>query len=246
MSGHSKWASIKHQKAIKDSRRGASFTKFATLISVAARHGADPETNFRLRIAVDKARKAGVPNANIDRAIKRGSGQEGGAAFEEIVYEGYAPSGVAVIVETATDNRNRTAAEVRSAFTKHGGSLGTTGSVAYQFAQRGVIAVNASDLENATMDAIEAGAEDVEEGSGQLIIYTKPAELDAVRRGLAAKGYEVDRAELSYEPGNTIAIADEATAKKIMKLMDALDDLDDVTNTYANFDIAPELMEQVA
>ncbi len=246
MSGHSKWASIKHQKAVKDARRGASFTKFATLISVAARHGADPDTNFRLRLAIDKARKAGVPNANIDRAVKRGSGQEGGAAFEEIIYEGYAPSGVAVIVEAATDNRNRTAAEVRSAFTKHGGSLGTTGSVAYQFVQRGVIAINAADLEAATMDAIEAGAEDVEEGEGQLIVYTKPTELDAVRRGLIEKGYEVDRAELSYEPSNTIAIADEATAKKIMKLMDALDDLDDVTSTYANFDIAPELMEQMA
>ncbi len=246
MSGHSKWASIKHQKAIKDSRRGASFTKFATLISVAARHGADPETNFRLRIAVDKARKAGVPNANIERAIKRGSGQEGGNAFEEVTYEGYAPSGVAVMVETATDNRNRTAAEVRSAFTKHGGSLGTTGSVAYQFSQRGVIAINATDMETATMDAIEAGAEDVEEGADQLIVYTKPTELDAVRRGLAEKRYTVERAELSYEPTNIIAVADEATAKKIMKLMDALDDLDDVTNTYANFDIAPELMEQLA
>ncbi len=246
MSGHSKWASIKHQKAIKDSRRGASFTKFATLISVAARHGADPETNFRLRIAVDKARKAGVPNANIERAIKRGSGQEGGNAFEEVTYEGYAPSGVAVMVETATDNRNRTAAEVRSAFTKHGGSLGTTGSVAYQFVQRGVIAINATDMETATMDAIEAGAEDVEEGADQLIVYTKPTELDAVRRGLAEKRYTVERAELSYEPTNIIAVADEATAKKIMKLMDALDDLDDVTNTYANFDIAPELMEQLA
>src|SRR4051812_21777214 len=169
MSGHSKWATIKHQKAAKDARRGASFTKFANLISVAARQGADAETNFRLRIAVDKAKKAGVPNANIDRAIKRGSGQDGGVAFEEILYEGYGPGGVAIMVEAATDNRNRTASDVRSSFSKHGGSLGTTGSVAYQFQQRGVIIIPASDLEQATLDAIEAGAEDVDEGDGQLI-----------------------------------------------------------------------------
>src|SRR5476649_1039714 len=151
MSGHSKWASIKHQKGIKDARRGASFTKFANLISVAARAGADPAMNFKLRLAVDSAKKAGVPNANIDRAIKRGSGQDGGGAFEEVTYEGYGPGGVAIIVETATDNRNRTAPEVRTAFSKHGGSLGTPGSVAYQFSQRGVIVLPTSDFEAATM-----------------------------------------------------------------------------------------------
>jgi YebC/PmpR family DNA-binding regulatory protein len=147
MSGHSKWASIKHQKAIKDGRRGASFTKFANLISVAARHGADVNTNFRLRIAVDQAKKAGVPNNNIDRAIKRGSGQDGATAFEEIIYEGYGPGGVAIMVEAATDNRNRTAPDVRAAFSKHGGSLGVSGSVAFQFNHRGVITVPTSDLE---------------------------------------------------------------------------------------------------
>src|SRR5664279_4333159 len=139
MSGHSKWSSIKHQKGIKDARRGASFTKFAALISVAARAGADPATNFKLRLAVDSAKKAAVPNANIERAIKRGSGQDGGAVFEEFTYEGYGPGGVAIIVEAASDNRNRTAPEVRAAFSKHGGTMGTTGSVAYQFTQRGVI-----------------------------------------------------------------------------------------------------------
>jgi YebC/PmpR family DNA-binding regulatory protein len=245
MSGHSKWASIKHQKGIKDARRGASFTKFANLISVAARAGADPAMNFKLRLAVDSAKKAGVPNANIDRAIKRGSGQDGGGTFEEIMYEGYGPGGVAVLVETATDNRNRTAPEVRSAFTKHGGSLGTSGSVAYQFTQRGVIIIAAQDLEAATMAAIEAGAEDVEEGESQLIVYTKPTDLDAVRKGLTEAGYEVEKAELSYEPNTTIQVTDEATARKLMRLMDHLDELDDVTNTYANFDVAPELMEQL-
>lgn len=245
MSGHSKWASIKHQKGIKDARRGASFTKFATLISVAARAGADPASNFKLRLAVDLARKSGVPNANIERAIKRGSGQDGGGTFEEVMYEGYGPGGVAVIVETATDNRNRTAPEVRSAFSKHGGSMGTAGSVAYQFTQRGVIVVPASDLDKATMDAIEAGAEDVEEGEGQLLVYTVPTELDAVRRALADIGYHAERAELSYEPNTTVSVTDEATARKLMRLMDAFDELDDVTGTFSNFDIAPELMEQI-
>jgi len=246
MSGHSKWASIKHQKAIKDARRGASFTKFANLISVAARSGADPATNFKLRLAVDSAKKAGVPNANIDRAIKRGSGQEAGTTFEEITYEGYGPGGVAIIVETATDNRNRTAPDVRSAFGKHGGTMGTAGSVAYQFTQRGIVVIDAADLEAATMDAIEAGAEDVEEGEAQLIVYTKPTELDAVRKGLAEKGYTIEKAELSFEPNTTVPVTDEATARKLIRLMDALDELDDVTATYTNFDITPELMEQLA
>jgi YebC/PmpR family DNA-binding regulatory protein len=246
MSGHSKWASIKHQKGIKDARRGASFTKFANLISVAARAGADPAMNFKLRLAVDSAKKAGVPNTNIERAIKRGSGQDGGGTFEEVTYEGYGPGGVAIIVETATDNRNRTAPEVRSAFGKHGGSLGTPGSVAYQFTRAGVVVLATKDLEAATLAAIEAGAEDVEEGSGQLTVYTKPAELDSVRKALAAAGYDITGAELSYEPGTTVQVTDEATARKLMRLMDALDDLDDVTGTYSNFDIAPGLMEQLA
>ena len=202
--------------------------------------------NFKLRLAIEKARKAGVPNANIDRAVKRGSGQDGASSFEEITYEGYGPGGVAIMVETATDNRNRTGSEVRSAFTKHGGSMGTAGSVAYQFTQRGVIVIAASDLDTATLDAIEAGAEDVEEGEGELIIYTVPQDLDIVRKALVEKGYEVDRAELSFEPSQTIPVTDEATARKIMRLMDALDDQDDVTATHTNFDISPELMQQLA
>jgi YebC/PmpR family DNA-binding regulatory protein len=245
MSGHSKWASIKHQKGIKDARRGASFTKFATLISVAARGGADPATNFKLRLAVELARKSAVPNNNIERAIKRGAGLEGGAAFDEQMYEGYGPGGTAILVETATDNKNRTAADVRAAFSKHGGSLGTTGSVAYQFTQRGLIIVPATDMDVATMDAIECGAEDVEEGEGQLIVYTKPSELDIVRKAMAEKGYEAEKAELSFEPNTTIEITDEATAKKLMRLMDALDSHDDVVETYTNFDIPEELLEKL-
>jgi len=246
MSGHSKWASIKHQKAIKDSRRGASFTKYAALISVAARSGADPATNFKLRLAIDLARKSGVPNVNIERAVKRGSGQDGATNFEEIMYEGYGPGGVAIMVEAATDNRNRTGPEVRAAFSKHGGGLGTTNSVAYQFHQRGVIVIAATDLETATLDAIEADAEDVEEGEGTLTVFTKPVELDAVRKALSEKNYEVESAALGYEPINTVAVTDLKTVQTLMRLMDAFDDLDDVTNTYANYDIDPELMEQAA
>jgi YebC/PmpR family DNA-binding regulatory protein len=246
MSGHSKWASIKHQKAVKDSRRGASFTKFANLISVAARDGADPATNFKLRLAVDSARKSGVPNVNIERAIKRGSGQDGATTFEEVTYEGYGPGGVAILVQAATDNRNRTGPDVRAAFSKHGGSLGTSGSVAYQFQQRGVVVIPVKDLEEAELDAIEAGAEDVDESGETLTVYTKPTELDAVRKALSDKGYEVQSAELSFEPTSTVAVTEAKTVQTLMRLMDAFEDLDDVTATYANFDIEPELMEQAA
>ena len=242
MSGHSKWASIKHQKGIKDARRGASFTKFATLISVAARAGADPNTNFKLRLAITQAKLAGVPNNNIDRAVRRGSGQDGATTFEEIIYEGYGPGGVAIMVEAATDNRNRTAPDVRAAFSKHGGALGVSGSVAYQFEQRGMIVVTAKDMDAATMDAIESGADDVEEGEGYLTVYAKPVELDLVRKALADKGYEIQKAELTYLPGTMVTVSDELTATKLMKLMDALDDLDDVTNIHANFDIDPSIM----
>lgn len=239
MSGHSKWATIKHQKGVKDARRGASFTKFANLISVAARSGADPGTNFKLRLAVDKARKSGVPSNNIERAIKRGAGLDGGAALEEVLYEGYGPGGVAVMVGTATDNRNRTAAEVRSAFTKLGGSLGTVGSVAYQFDQKGIIEIKAVDTEVATLAAIEAGAEDIDEIPGGLIVYTVPTELDAVRKALSEAGYDIESAELTYLPKTMVAVEGK-TAETIAKLMDTLDELDDVTATHTNADLVEE------
>ncbi|MBW3538241.1 YebC/PmpR family DNA-binding transcriptional regulator [Candidatus Parcubacteria bacterium] len=244
MSGHSKWASIKHKKAITDSRRGQAFTKLANLVSVAAKQGGpDPEMNFRLRLAVDKAKAANMPMANIERAIKKGSGQLGGDQMEEITYEGYGPGGVAVLVEVATDNRNRTAADVRSAFTKHGGSLGTTGSVAYQFDQKGVLSMKVSDIDQATLDAIEAGAEDIEEDEGVITVYTAPTQLEAVRSALVACGYDIETAELARVPKNTVAVSDPKTAATLMKLMDALDELDDVTATHANFDMAEEAME---
>lgn len=244
MSGHSKWATIKHQKGAKDAKRGAAFTKFANLIAVAARHGADPDTNFRLRLAINQAKLASVPAANIERAVKRGSGQLGGAQLEEIMYEGYGPGGVAIMVGTATDNRNRTAADVRSFFTKYGGSLGTAGSVAYQFAQKGEIVIPASDFEVATMAAIEAGADDVAEdaGEGKLAVFTAPAQLDTVRKALAAAGYAAEAAELTFIPTTTVMVTEAKAAQTLIKLMDALENLDDVTNTYSNFDLSPELI----
>lgn len=241
MSGHSKWSTIKHKKGIKDARRGAAFTKFANLISVAARSGADPETNFRLRLAIAKAKEAGVPNNNIERSIRRGAGLDGGAALEEVMYEGYGPGGVAVMVETATDNRNRTAAEVRSAFSKAGGSLGTTGSVAYQFDQKGVIGIVTDDTETATLAAIEAGADDIEESDGAITVYTGPTQLDAVRKQIQEAGYTIDSAELAFIPKQSTQVSTEL-AGKVMKLMDALDELDDVTATHTNADF-PEDFE---
>jgi YebC/PmpR family DNA-binding regulatory protein len=239
VSGHSKWATIKHKKAAKDAKRGASFTKFANLISVAARGGADPETNFRLRLAIDSAKKAGVPGGNIDRAIARGAGSAGSTAMEEVLYEGYGPGGVAVMVATATDNRNRTAAEVRSAFTKMGGSLGTSGSVAYQFDQKGVIGVETNDTDAATLDAIEAGAEDIDEEGSAITVYTAPTQLDAVRKKLQEAGYQIDSAQLSFIPKQQ-QMLDTETATKVIRLMDNLDELDDVTDTYTNADFPPD------
>lgn len=246
MSGHSKWSSIKHKKGIADQRRGAAYTKLANLLTVAAKQGGgDPEMNFKLRLAIAKAKAANMPLTNIDRAIKRAVEGSGSAQVEEIMYEGYGPGGVAVMVEVATDNRNRTAAEVRSAFTKHGGSLGTNGSVAFQFDQKGVINLKASDAEQAIMDAIEAGADDIEEDSDGVIVYTAANQLEAVRSKLAEQGYDVDSAELAFIPKTTVAVNDAKTAGTLMRLMDALDELDDVANTYANFDIPEEVMEAV-
>lgn len=245
MSGHSKWASIKHKKAITDSRRGQAWTKLANAVALAAREGADPEMNHRLRLAIAKARAANMPNANIERSIKRGSGQLGGAQIEEIMYEGYGPAGVAILVEVATDNRNRTAADVRAAFSKHGGRMGENGSVAYLFNQKGVINLQPGDMDAATLDAIEVGADDIEEEEGDLTVYTKANQLDSVRSGLEAKGHIVQNAELQYIASTTVSVSDAKTAGTIMRLMDALDELDDVVAVHANFDIDSEILEKV-
>jgi YebC/PmpR family DNA-binding regulatory protein len=247
MSGHSKWASIKHQKAATDAKRGAVFTKLANTIAVAAKQGgADPETNFSLRLAIQKAKAANMPASNIERSIKRGSGQLGGDQIEEITYEGYGPGGSAIIIETATDNRNRTGPDVRTALSKAGGRLADAGSVVYQFDQKGVIRLQPGDLEAATLDAIEAGADDVEEEDGTLVVFTAPKQLNAVRTKLTEMGYDINAAALAYIPKTTILVEDEKTARQLLRLMDALDDMDDVSATHANFDISEALMRALA
>jgi YebC/PmpR family DNA-binding regulatory protein len=247
MSGHSKWSQIKRQKGANDAKRGALFTKLAREIITAARQGGgDPDANYRLRMAVDKAKSNSMPAENIKRAIERATGSGADAEqYEEITYEGLGPANVAVIVATMTDNRNRTASEVRSVFSRHGGTLST---VAWQFEQKGIISVplNGRDSDEVTLAAIDAGASDVSPpDAGAIVVTTEPAELEAVRRALAEAGYEADSAELSMEPTTRIEISDEKTAKSVLQFMERLEDLDDVQNVYANFDIPAELMEQL-
>lgn len=240
MSGHSKWETIKRQKGANDAKRGILFTKLGNAIAIAARSGTDPETNFALRLAVDKAKAANMPTSNIQRAIDRVK-DKSAAQLQELLYEAYGPGGIALIVEAASDNVNRTFPEVRTAITKHGGNMAEKGSVAFQFDRRGVIRVNGSG-DDVMMQALEAGADDVQEEAGASLIYTDPKELAKVRDALKEAGLEITEAELTYVPNNTVKIEDEATAGKIMRMMDALDDVDDVTNTHVNFDIPEELL----
>jgi YebC/PmpR family DNA-binding regulatory protein len=236
MAGHSKWAKIHRGKAIEDAKRGAIFTKLGNNIAIAARTGADPDTNFSLRLAIDKAKSANMPAANIQRAIDRGSGKLGGEQIQEVMYEGYGPGGVAILVECATDNINRTYPDVRLAFTKHGGNIAEKGSVAFQFERKGMIIVKESG-EDLLMQALDAGADDVEDDEGETTIYTDPKKLAEVRDNLKQAGTEISEAELTYIPKNTVEITDSSTAGKIERLMDALDNLDDVSSTHVNFDI---------
>ena len=236
MSGHSKWATIKRQKGVNDAKRGALFTKLGNQIAIAARGGTDPSMNPSLAMAVEKARAANMPMSNIDRAIARVA-DKNAAQLEEITYEGYGPGGVAVLVECATDNRNRTYPEVKLAFSKSGGSIAEAGSVAFQFSRKGMIRVKASG-EDALLTVLDSGAEDAVEEAGEIIVYTAPTELAKVRGAIVGAGLEVADAELTYVPSNTMEITDKETARKIMNLMDRLDDLDDVVNTHTNFDIA--------
>lgn len=240
MSGHSKWHSIKHKKGAADAKRGKVFTKIASEITVAARDGADPTMNFKLRLAIAKAKANNVPAANIDRAIARGAGTGGGAALEELNYEGYGPSGVAIMAKALTDNRNRTGSDVKSVFAKYGGNLGASGSVAYLFEQKGVIVCKSGlDKDEVALMAIDAGAQDVDDSGEQVVVYTTPAELEALRESL---GDMVESAELAMVPSQTIHIADEKKAQSLMKLLDALDDLDDVVSVTANYDIDDSLL----
>jgi YebC/PmpR family DNA-binding regulatory protein len=247
MSGHSKWSSIKHKKAATDAKRGQLFTKLAKAIQVAAREGGgDPESNYTLAAAIEKARSYSMPKDNIQRAIDKGTGAGGaGDEIERVIYEGYGPGGVAVLVDTLTDNRNRTGSEVRNAFDKNGGSLGEPGSVAWQFEKKGAITVDASRYsEDDLLVAIDAGAEDVRADGDSLRVLSAGEDLASVRAALADAGVEVASAELVMEPSNVIGIDEPAKARAMMRLMDSLDDHDDVDAVHANFDIPEALLEE--
>ena len=250
MSGHSKWSSIKHKKGAADKKRGQLFSKLSRAIIVAAREGGgDPSANLALQNAIEKARSYSMPKDNIERAIARGSGADAdAAAYETIVYEGYGAGGVAILVEALTDNRNRTASDVRAAFGKHDGNLGATGAVAWQFERRGVVLVNAEgvDADELMLAAADGGAEDVERDGSTFQITSAPEDLMSVREAVEAAGFAVESAELTMIPKTTIEVEDEATAKKLLRLIDTLEESDDVQDVYANFDIPERVLETVA
>jgi YebC/PmpR family DNA-binding regulatory protein len=250
VSGHSKWSSIKHKKGAADAKRGKLFSKLTRAIIVAAREGGpDPAANLALQNAVEKARSYSMPKDNIDRAIAKGSGADADtSAFETVVYEGYGPSGVAVIVEALTDNRNRTAGEVRHVFSKNDGNLGGSGAVAWLFERRGVVIVEADgvDEDELTLAAAEGGADDVTRDGSTFQITTAPESLAAVREAVEAAGFGVDSSELTMVPKTTVEVDDENDAKKILRLIDQLEDNDDVQDVYSNFDIPERVLEAVA
>jgi YebC/PmpR family DNA-binding regulatory protein len=249
MSGHSKWASIKHKKGAADKKRGVLFSKLSRAIIVAARDGGpDPSGNLALANAIEKAKSYSMPKENIERAIARGSGADAdAAAYETVIYEGYGSGGVAILVEALTDNRNRTAADVRAAFAKHDGNLGATGAVAWQFERRGVILVSGDADEDAlTLAAAEGGADDVSRDGSTYEVIAAPEALTAVREAIEAAGFTIESWELSMIPKTTVEVEDESTAKKILHLMDALEENDDVQDVYANFDIPERVLETVA
>jgi YebC/PmpR family DNA-binding regulatory protein len=248
MSGHSKWSTIKRQKGVNDAKRGAVFTKVAREIMVAARAGGgDPDANYRLRLAMDKARSINMPADNIKRAIDKATGAGGEIEYEEIVYEGYGPGGVAVLVETATDNRNRTAAEVRSIFAKTGGQLAGSGAVAWQFEIRGLITVarEGTDPDEVALAAIDAGAADVDTETDPIEIYTDPSDLEAVRKALDAAGVAVEDAESAMIAKQTVTL-DADHVRKALRLVDLLEDLEDVQRVTTNVEIPEELLEELA
>jgi YebC/PmpR family DNA-binding regulatory protein len=248
MSGHSHWATIKHKKGAADAKRGRLWSKIARMIIMAAKGGGgDPSSNLTLRYAIDKAKAANMPKDTIDKAIKRGTGEIAGAALESITYEGYGPGGIAIVVETLTDNRNRTGPEVRRIFEKHGGSIGTPGCVNWMFNKKGLITVNTSDVsEEDLMELVlGAGAEDMQNTGNVYEITCDPANFDELKKALEAKGIPIQMADISMVPQTTVPVGDEATARKVMSLMDAIEDQEDVQNTYANFDIPEEVMAKV-
>lgn len=232
MAGHSKWSKIKRDKGANDAKRGAIFTRIGNMIAIAAKAGTDPSMNPSLALAIEKAKQANMPKDNIQRSIDRAA-DKNAAVLEEITYEGYGPGGVGIIIETATDNRNRTFPEVKTALTKNGGTLADAGSVMFQFTRKGVISVKASG-EEALLTVLEAGAEDASEDEGELVVYTDMKDLHAVRQAIVQAGLEVTDAELQYVPNNEVPIEDDETEAKLMKVLEALEDVDDVTNVHTN------------
>lgn len=247
MSGHSKWSSIKHQKGVTDARRGQLFTKLTREIMVAVREGGDsPDSNFRLRMAVQKARDASMPMENIERAIKRASGKTEGAALTEVTCEGYGPGGVAILVEAMTDNRNRTLQDLRNVFTRGGGALGESGCVSWLFSLKGVITISVGeeDAEEIALHAIDAGAEDFRVVGDCVEVNTRPQDIETVRRALEEKGMRIISAEISQVPQNTIEL-DEKKALSTLKLLEKLEEMDDVQRVYSNVDFSDEVMERL-
>jgi YebC/PmpR family DNA-binding regulatory protein len=250
VSGHSKWSTIKHKKGAADARRGKLFSKLSRAIMVAAKEGgADPASNLALQNAIEKARSYSMPKDNIERAVAKGAGEgDDGAIFETVVYEGYGPEGVAVLVEALTDNRNRTASEVRHMFAKHGGNLGATGAVAWQFERRGVVLVAADgvDEDELMLLAADAGADDVDRDGSTFVVSAAPEALAGVRAALEQAGFVLGSVGLSMVPKTTVAIGDESTAKQVVRLVEGLEENDDVQDVYANFDIPEAVLEAVA
>lgn len=249
MAGHSKWANIKHRKASQDARRGKEFQKHIRAIMVAAKEGgADPALNIRLKAALERAKAVNVPSDNIEKAIRKGVGDVEGVSFEEITYEGYGSGGVAVLVEALTDNRNRTASEIRLLFSRAGGSLGESGCVSWLFERRGLVAVTGDSLEEEELlsHCIESGASDMQKIQGGFSVFCDPTDIGAVRDGLVSAGYVVESADIDMTPKTTVPITKKEDAEKIFRFMENLEDQDDVQNVYANFDIPDALMDELA
>ncbi|HYM51664.1 MAG TPA: YebC/PmpR family DNA-binding transcriptional regulator [Candidatus Limnocylindrales bacterium] len=248
MSGHSKWSTIKHKKAVTDARKGQQFTKMAREITIAAREGGgSPDGNYRLRLAVEKARDVNMPQENIKRAIMRGTGELAGSTIEELRFEGYGPHGVAVMVDTLTDNRNRTSSDIRNLFARSGGNLGATGSVAWMFTRQGQIMIDAQgkDPDEVGLEAIELGASDARVDGTSVEVITDPGRLEHVRDQLKQKGYRVDSAEVTMAASQTVRL-DENGAPSVLKLLDALEEHDDVQSVYSNIDVAADVMERIS
>ena len=242
MSGHSKWSQIKRQKGAADVKKGATFSRLTNAIIVAAKSGGDPNANFQLKMAIEKAKVGSMPKENIDRAIKRGTGELGGAKVEEILYEGFGPQNIGILIETATDNRNRTNSEVKNVLISHGGKLTGSGAVSYQFERIGkfIIDIAGKVPEELELQIIDAGAKDFEKQGDELAVFTEPNQLEIVKRALEEQGLQIIEPMLTWEPKLTILIENEAEADKIIKLMEAIDTIDDVTAIYANFEIAKD------